>query len=358
MRTKTHHNKHHHMRFAVLTFALISVGSLALLWGCNDDEDEHFYDPYTQGGSGGGSGSGTGGGGGTTPDYSTPSAPTGLNCSNVGTSSAPRVQIRWNSSTNATGYYVYRSSSSSSGYQRLTSTSNTFAYDESPMTGTNYYRVSAYNSNGEGSQSSYTSVNIASSVQKPSAPTGLQIQNYGNNNLPDLRLSWNASTGATSYDIYHSTSSSSGYSKVNTVTTTSAGVPMPANGNNYYKVKAVNSAGESGFSSYVSYNYTVAYSPCNPTVTASISGSTCRLSWTFPSSSGCGRPTSVRVRAKVSDGNWTDVATLSGTATSYSFTCSNYFTSQGYLYVGIIGENAQGSGSTSKIYNRSTGTWY
>lgn len=297
------------------------------------------------------------------PTPSAPSAPTGVTATNTGTSSSPEIKISWSYVSNATSYKVYRSSSSSGTYSQIgSSTSNTYMYDYSPMTGYNYYKVKAVNSAGESSYSSYASYNNAGGggggTTVPNAPTGLSINNYGSNNIPDLRLSWNASTGATSYDIYHSTSSSYGYTKILNVTSTYSTLPSPSNGNNYYKVKAKNSAGESAFSSYVSYNYTAAYSPCPPTLNASISGSRCYLNWSFPTSSGCGRPTTIRVRVKVSDGDWMDMETLSGTATSYNFIYPNYVDASHYLRVGIIGENAEGSASALKIYNTQTGQWY
>ena len=55
-----------------------------------------------------------------------------------------------------------------------------------------------------------------------------------------IRLSWDAVKHAESYDVYRSSNSSSGYTKVaDGVTSTSWTDEKPLNGNNYYRVYAV-----------------------------------------------------------------------------------------------------------------------
>lgn len=89
-------------------------------------------------------------------------------------------------------------------------------------------------------------------VTVPAAPAGLKAS-AGNG---QVSLSWSASSGATSYRIYRS-SSSGGEVKITTtpatITTTSYTDTGLTNGTTYYyKVTAVNSAGESGKSAEVS----------------------------------------------------------------------------------------------------------
>lgn len=319
--------------------------------GQNDPYDPYDPDPYDPD---------------PTPGYL--AAPTGITAQNVGTTTSPSIQISWNAVSGATAYEVYYSRTNGN-YISGGQVTGLSAIDNYPYDGDNYYKVKAVSSTGETSDfSNYAYIYVGSSnpnpdpdptpsPSAPSAPTGLSIQNYGSNNIPDLRLSWNASQGATSYEIYHSTSSSYGYTMVNEVTNTTAAVPQPSNGNNYYKVKAKNSAGTSAFSNYVSYNYTASYSPCRPNITARASGSTIYLNWSFPTTSGCGRPNSIRVRVLATGSTWTDLDNLSGTATSYNFTYTGWI-NDGYVRVGIIGENDEGSASAGKIYNINTGQWY
>ena len=90
-------------------------------------------------------------------------------------------------------------------------------------------------------------------VTIPSAPTGLVSTLNGRT----IDLSWNASSGATSYEVYRSTTASGTYTLVTTVTTTSASINA-LSGDNYIKVKAVNNIGSSDFSTYTYQNYTSA----------------------------------------------------------------------------------------------------
>jgi len=87
-------------------------------------------------------------------------------------------------------------------------------------------------------------------VTTPAAPTGLTAT-VGN---AQVRLKWNASTGATSYNIRRSTISGGPYSLVaSNVTTASFTDTGLANGTTvFYVVSAVNTSGESANSSQVS----------------------------------------------------------------------------------------------------------
>ena len=87
-------------------------------------------------------------------------------------------------------------------------------------------------------------------VTIPSAPTGLVSTLNGHT----IDLSWNASSGATSYEVYRSTTASGTYTLVTTVTATSASINA-LSGDNYIKVKAVNNIGSSDFSTYTYQNY-------------------------------------------------------------------------------------------------------
>jgi hypothetical protein len=79
--------------------------------------------------------------------------------------SSSSISISWNSVSGATGYYIYRSTSSGGTYDYLVSTSSTSYTNTGLSSGTTYYyKVSAYNSYGESSQSSYTSATTSSSV--------------------------------------------------------------------------------------------------------------------------------------------------------------------------------------------------
>ena len=94
----------------------------------------------------------------------------------------------------------------------------------------------------------FTIIKAAASI--PPVPVGLAAT-PGNN---QVLLTWNASSGATSYNVKRSTTSGGPYSTIASgVSTTSHTDSTAVNGTTYhYVVSAVNSAGESGNSSQVS----------------------------------------------------------------------------------------------------------
>jgi len=74
---------------------------------------------------------------------------------NVSSSSANKLDLSWSTVSGATSYKVYRSTSATGNYT-LVGTSTTASYSDINLTAstTYYYKVSAVNGNGEGSQSS------------------------------------------------------------------------------------------------------------------------------------------------------------------------------------------------------------
>lgn len=198
-------------------------------------------------------------------------------------------------------------------------------------------------------------------ITKPSAPSSLYVDNYGNTVYPDVRISWGAVNGATKYKVYRSTSAYGSYTLLGTAYSTNYSDANCKIGNvYYYKVKAVNSAGESDYSSYVSFNFKdnrkpgpASYGYCY------VSGYNMTLNWSAPTGSSYGKPTKVLIRAldSVLD-EYITVATLSGDATSYTFKCLPYITDGRYVYVGVLLENENGSGGGSaKVYDFQTSKW-
>ena len=314
------------------------------------------------------SGSGGNTGGGST----TLSVPTGVSASQSGSS----VSISWNAVAGASSYFVYRSGSATGNYSSLTSVSGTSATDASPLSGYNYYKIKASNGSATSDYSSYAYVNYSggntggggNQTTKPSAPTGVTAENVGSALIPEVRVSWNSVSNATSYKVYRSTSANGTYSQIGSATTsTRLSDTSPRSGQNYYKVKAVNSAGESGYSSYASYNNdpSSSVSPCPVTYgNCTVSGSTITMRWTVPTTFGCGTPTKAHLRVRnASTGEYETVQTLSGTATSATFSFnlkwigSGQF-DNGYVYIGVITENAKGtSGGVPKVYDTINKRW-
>ncbi|HTS12715.1 MAG TPA: glycoside hydrolase family 44 protein [Candidatus Limnocylindrales bacterium] len=197
----------------------------------------------TGGSYGGGGNNGGGGGGGGT---SIPAAPSGL----TATAGNAQVSLSWSASSGATGYYVKRGTASGGPYTQVAATGNTSATDTGLTNGTTYYYVvTAYNGAGESGNSNQASATPSAPAQAPTAPTGLAAT-AGN---AQVSLTWNASTGATSYHVKRATTSGGPYTQVAAPTGTSDTDSGLTNGTTYYYVvSAVNSAGESGNSSQAS----------------------------------------------------------------------------------------------------------
>ncbi len=107
--------------------------------------------------------------------------------------------------------------------------------------------VTAVNASGESGNSSQVSATPQSVV--PAPPTGVTAT-PGNT---QVSLSWNASSGATSYNVKRATVSGGPYTTVGSPGTTSFTNTGLANGTTYfYVVTAVNASGESGNSTQVS----------------------------------------------------------------------------------------------------------
>jgi fibronectin type 3 domain-containing protein len=257
-----------------------------------------------------------GGGGGS----STISAPTGVSAEVSGS----RVCVTWNSVSNASYYKVYRASSSSGSYSMIeSSTSNTYYYDASPNT-YNYYKVTAVNSSGtESEKSDYAYCYYSNGggggggTTIPDAPTGVYAENIGSTMVPEIKITWNSVSNATSYKVYKSTSPNSGYTQHgSSITSTYCYDHSPSQGKNYYKVKAVNSAGESSYSSYAVVNINSNdVEPCPPTVSASGTSNSISVSWIASTSSGCGRPTSYEVhKYNPINSSWEQLTTTSSTS--------------------------------------------
>lgn len=202
---------------------------------------------------GGDNGGGNNGGNNSDP---VPSAPTGITV----TVTAYYVLIEWKPvSGEVYSYKVYRSTSVYGTYSEIATVNYTYwtDYDFNPAT-TYYYKVTATNSAGESPMSSYASTNNNSSggggtgggtSSKPSTPTGLSATASSSS----ISLSWSSVSTATSYNVYRSTSAYGTYSNISSSYTTSyTDYSAIAGTTYYYKVSAVNSAGESSKSSYAS----------------------------------------------------------------------------------------------------------
>jgi cellulose 1,4-beta-cellobiosidase len=178
----------------------------------------------------------------TTTVVSPPSAPTSLT-SNV---SGSTVVLNWTASSGATAYNVYRGSTSGSETLYASGIGATTYTDLGVASGRTYfYYVTATNTAGGSSAS-----NEVSAVLKPDPPTGVTATGR----TTSIAVAWAASSGATGYNVYRSTTSGSGYTGLGTGISTLSYVDSTALDGvmYYYVVKASNSGGTSGYSSEAS----------------------------------------------------------------------------------------------------------
>jgi uncharacterized delta-60 repeat protein len=177
-----------------------------------------------------------------------PSAPTGVSA----TAGDGQVTISWSAVSRATSYNLYFGTTT--GVTKTTGTKVAGVTSPSAHTGrtngtTYFYVVTAANAAGESAES--TQVGATPQVPAPGAPTGPSAT-AGNG---QVRISWSAVTGATSYNLYFSTST--GVTKTNSTKITGVTSPYTHTGRTngtayFYVVTAQNAGGESAESAQVS----------------------------------------------------------------------------------------------------------
>ena len=164
--------------------------------------------------------------------------------------STGKPYIKWTAVSGASKYYVYRSGSSNGTYKYVGTTTATNYTDNKANAGyTYYYKVKAVSKVSSGANS-YYSVVIGATCHcaRPS------VKITTSNGSP--RLTWNAVTGASQYEVYRATSKNGSYTKMFTTSNLSyTNTSAKAGTTYYYKVKAVSkvkSTANSAFSTVVS----------------------------------------------------------------------------------------------------------
>ena len=173
----------------------------------------------------------------------------------------------------------------------------------------------------------------------PAAPT--VTMTYSDSGKP--KLTWKAVSGATSYRVFRSESRGSGYSLLGTTTATSYTNTGAAVGKTYYyRVKAVNSVGTSGYSNIVSGKAKTA-APAAPSVTIGNS-STGKPQLTWNAVSGAVKYEVYRSTRQNSG------YSLLGTTTSTSYVNTGASTGTTYYYrVKAVNRNGMASGYSNIV---------
>jgi fibronectin type 3 domain-containing protein len=172
-------------------------------------------------------------------------APTGLGVTGQTQNS---ISLSWTAVSGAAGYKVYRSSTGSEGsYGTGVAVASTSYTDTGLAASTSYYyRVTAYNDQGESAAASVsgtTASNDGTSQLPPPKPTGLVVSGASSGSVS---LSWSGVSTANSYEVWRGNSKDGASAKIGTVTETSyTDYTVGAGAAYYYAVRAANASGSS-----------------------------------------------------------------------------------------------------------------
>lgn len=283
----------------------------------------------------------------TTAGISPPAASTLVSPSNGATNVPLNTSLRWNAVTGATSYNVQVSEDSTFATFTVNRTGvlDTTASTLPLFNNTKYYwRVSASNSAGPGSYSvvrSFTTI-----VSAPAAPTPVYPPDGALGVRIDTTLTWNPSSGATSYRLQVSTNSNFTALIVDdpTLTTTSKRIgPLNYNSQYFWRVSASNAGGTSAYSTVRSFTTILAA----PTLASPSDGTTGvptnpTLSWN--ASSGA---TSYQLQVRVPSLGASTIVDTSGLVAT-SFSLSGLATSTTYSWR-VRATNAGGTSDWSSV---------
>jgi fibronectin type 3 domain-containing protein len=296
----------------------------------------------------------------TTVGVPPPPAPTLVSPANGSTGVSTSPTLSWNVSTGATSYRLQVSLS-----QNFTST----VYDQSGLTSTSqqvtglanntpyYWRVNATNAGGTSAWSeapNYRSFTTGG-VSAPPAPTLVSPANGATGVSTSPTLSWNVSSGATSYQLQVSLNqsfSTTVYSQSGLTSTSQQVTGLTNNTPYYWRVNATNAGGTSAWSeapNYRSFTTVGVPPPPAPTLVSPANGSTGvstspTLSWNVSSGA-----TSYQLQVSLNQSFSTTVYSQSGlTSTSQQVTG---LTNNTPYYWRVNATNAGGTSAWSEAPN-------
>ena len=287
----------------------------------------------------------------TPPTPTVPAAPTGV----IATGGTRQATVSWLAVTGADSYNLYWSTTP--GVTKASGTKIAGATSPTVQTGladstTYYYIVTAVNSVGEGAASVQVAATTLAPVPVPTvpaAPTAVSAMGGAN----QVTVSWPAVTGATSYNLYRSTTSgvtTALGTRIAGVTSPYVNTGLSAGTAYYYIVTAVNSAGESIASAQTTAT-TNAPSPAVPNAPAGLTatGGAKQVSISWSASSGA---TSYNLYWSTTSGVTTAAGTKIAGATS-PYVQTGLVDSTAYYYV-VTAVNASGESAASTQVSATT----
>jgi hypothetical protein len=246
-----------------------------------------------------------------------PAAPSALAAAVV---SASQVDLSWaDNSTNETGFKVERSTDGVNFTQVATVASNITTYSATALTsGTTYtFRVRAYN--GVGNSAYSNTASATTPATPPAAPSGLTATNASASRVD---VAWADNSGnETGFKVERSTDGTN-WTQVGTTSanvTTFAATGLAASTTYQFRVRATNSAGDSGYSNSFSANtLALPTPPAAPSSLAATAASASQVNLTW--ADGSTDETGFKVERSTDGENFTQVATVGANVTTYAAT--------------------------------------
>jgi fibronectin type 3 domain-containing protein len=265
------------------------------------------------------------------------------------TGSKAGILVQWQPVSDSTlkGYNIYRSTSINGTYVKLNgSPLSSFTYlDTTASTGvTSYYRITAVDNSGESLGAS------ASAMWIPGAPGNVAASAL---NSSQIKVSWTASPGASSYDVFREALGDDGFVQVASgITTPSYTDGGLSGGVTYvYQVRASNDVGTSNLSLLATATTPVGGTPAAPSALVATTKDSSQISLTWTDNSN--NETSFLIERSTNGTTFMQIASVAAGVTSY--TDSGLSSSTAYTYR-VRAANTAGNSTYTNTAQATTAT--
>ncbi len=254
----------------------------------------------------------------TTQIVTLPANPSGLAAL---AASSSQINLSWSdNSSNESGFKVERAPASAGPWAQIGTTgANATSYADGGLSAstTYWYRIRSWNSAGDSGYSNSTSATTQAAVTIPAAPSNLTAVAASSS---QINLSWSDnSSNESGFKVERAPASAGPWTQIGTTASVSySDTGLFASTTYWYRVRAWNSAGDSGYSNSASATTqaaaTAPAAPSNLSATA-VSASQINLSWSDNSSNETGFKVE---RGSSSTGPWSQIGTTGAGVATYS----------------------------------------